>query len=103
MGRYCQRDGRAGGQLLAGLDEQGRKSVPVLPLVARHHSHGGDAVRAIPAVTAERGRLAVRAWLRPVPRDGATVVEQIWPDVRGRHSSAAGQPDVRLSPLALAP
>ena len=59
MGRYCQRDGRAGGQLLAGLDEQGRKSVPVLPLVARHHPHGGDAVRALSAVVAERGGSAV--------------------------------------------
>jgi putative transposase len=38
-----------------------------------------------------------------LPRDGATVVEQVWPALRQRDPPQADQPYARLSPLEVAP
>lgn len=82
---------------------QAGQPVPLFQLLA-----GGDPlrdfdVRPLPAVATERRGSAPRARDRPMSRDSAPVVEQIWPAVCRGYPPSAGKPDARVPTLEMAP
>ena len=99
--------GSRGLALISRLDEpqvesQTAEPVSVLSFITRADPPGGDAVRSVPAVAQERRGPAVRAWLRPLLRNGTALVEPVRPDVRRRDPAQAGKPHARVSALAVA-
>lgn len=69
--------------------QKARVAVPLFPFFARCHPHGGDTLRAISAVAAERRGPAFRRWIRPLSRNCAAMVEPFRPDVCSGHSAPA--------------
>jgi len=69
---------------------EARQPVPLVRLLARGDPAGGDDVRPLPAVAAQRRGSALRAGNRHLPRDGAAVVEQVRADVRRRDPREVG-------------
>ena len=85
------------------LSTQASQPVPLIQLVTWGDPAGDADVRALPALLAERGEPAVRAWDRHLPRDGAAMMEQARTDVCRRGTPPAGEPDAGVPPLAVAP
>jgi hypothetical protein len=99
---------QSGGQdrvLLSGVDEQAatQESVPLFSFVARGDPACGDDVYPLSAVAAECRGSALRARDRPLPRDGAALVEPFWADVCSRYSPATGVANAGFPPVAVAP
>src|SRR5277367_5298624 len=76
--------------------------VPIFQQLAGGHPSGGDDVREIPAVVAQRRGSAGRARNRHQLRDRPVLVEPVWADVRRGDPQETGRAHARLSSVALA-
>jgi class 3 adenylate cyclase len=87
---------------LAVVASDHEQSVPIFQQLAGGHPSGGDDVREIPALAAQRRRSLGRARDRHQPRDCPVLVEPVWPNVRRGDPQATRRAHARLSAVALA-
>lgn len=82
---------------------QTRQANSIFPLVTGGDPNGGDALGVASPVSAECGRLAIRARYRTLPRDCAALVGQIWSAFRSRYPPSAGEPDEACPAVEIVP
>jgi len=87
---------------LAMLGSSYEQPVPIFQQLSGGHPSGGDDVREIPIVAAQRRRSPGRARDRHQPRDRPVLVESVWPNVRRRDPQETRRAHARLHPVALA-
>src|SRR5271155_1629499 len=86
---------------LAMLGSSYEQPVPIFQQLSGGHPSGGDDVREIPIVAAQRRRSPGRARDRHQPRDRPVLVEPVWPNVRRRDPQETRRAHARLHPVAL--
>jgi DDE domain len=89
---------RAAAAVVVASDHE--QPVSIFQQLARGHLSGGDDVREISALAAQRRGSAGRARDRHQPRDRPVLVEPVWPNVRRRIPQETRGAYARLSSVA---